>query len=120
MPRYMNLKTVIPCTLLALSLGPLSSVAAAIERGDDPPARTVDFADLNLSSSAGAAVLYARIKSAAAEVCEPVNARALESFLSAKRCAEQSIARAVAYVNAPALTSLHLAKKRTIIVAQRR
>ncbi|MDB6043877.1 MAG: hypothetical protein JWM63_2428 [Gammaproteobacteria bacterium] len=120
MPRYMIPKTLIPCTLLVMSLGPLSSVAVAIEQDEAPPARTVDFADLNLSSSAGAAVLYARIKSAAAQVCEPVNARALESFLSAKRCTEQSIARAVAYVNAPALTNLHLAKKRTIIVAQRR
>jgi UrcA family protein len=68
MPRYMIPKTLIPCTLLVMSLGPLSSVAVAIEQDEAPPARTVDFADLNLSSSAGAAVLYARIKSAAAQV----------------------------------------------------
>lgn len=120
MSRYLNLKTAIPCTLLAMSLGSLSAVAVAIQPGDDPPARRVDYADLNLASRAGAVALYARIKSAAAEVCEPVNARALESFLSSRRCTEQAVARAVAYVNAPELTNLHLAKKRLILVAQRR
>jgi UrcA family protein len=103
-----------------MSLGSLSAVAVAIQPGDDPPARRVNYADLNLATSSGAEALYARIKSAAAEVCEPVNARALKSFLISRRCAEQAVSRAVAYVNAPALTNLHLAKKRLIIVAQRR
>jgi UrcA family protein len=119
MPRHVNMKTAIPCTLLALLLSSLSAAAAAVELGEFAT-RTVCFADLDLTRSAGVAVLYARIQSAAREVCEPLIARALESVERSHRCTEQAIARAVADVNAPALTSHYLAKTRqTITLAQR-
>lgn len=119
MSRHLNMKTAIPCTLLAMLLSSLSAAAAAVEPGE-VATRRVNFADLDLTRSAGVAVLYARIKSAAGEVCEPVNARALESVERSHRCTEQAIARAVADVNAPALTSYYLAKTRqTITLAQR-
>jgi UrcA family protein len=100
-------------------LSSLSAAAAAVEPGE-VATRRVNFADLDLTRSAGVAVLYARIKSAAGEVCEPVNAGALESVMLSHRCTEQAIARAVADVNAPGLTSYYLAKTRqTITLAQR-
>ena len=97
-----------------------SALAAAGELTADVRARVVQFADLDLTRSAGVTVLYARIKSAAREVCEPINARALAASQAAHKCAAESIARAVADVNAPALTGYHLAKTgRKITVALR-
>jgi UrcA family protein len=120
MSRHPNMKTAIPCTLLAMLLSSLTAAAAAVEPGE-VPTRHVNFGDLDLTHSAGVAVLYQRIKSAATEVCEPVNARALASIMRSQRCMEHAIARAVADVNAPALTSYYLAKtKQTVTLAQRR
>jgi UrcA family protein len=111
MPRHLNMKTAIPCALLVMLLSSLSAAAAAVESGE-VATRRVSFADLDLTRSAGAAVLYARIKSAAAEVCEPINVREVASVMRSHGCAQQAIARAVADVNAPALTSYYLAKRR--------
>jgi UrcA family protein len=104
------MKSVIRCTLLAVFLGSVSAIAAAGAPGDEPPMRTVKFADLNLSHPAGALALYKRIQHAAQEVCEPLIARDLQSNPISKRCREQAIARAVADVNAPLLTSYYLTK----------
>ena len=106
------------CVLLATLMG--STLAAATEMTADVRTRVVQFADLDLTRSAGVMVLYARIKSAAREVCKPINARALAASQAAHECLAESIARAVADVNAPALTGYHLAKTaQTITVAQR-
>ena len=106
------------CVLLATLMG--STLAAATEMTADVRTRVVQFADLDLTRSAGVMVLYARIKSAARQVCEPINARALAASQAAHECLAESIARAVADVNAPALTGYHLAKTaQTITVAQR-
>ena len=59
------MKSVIRCTLLAVFLGSLSAVVAAGEVGDDSAMRTVKFADLDLSHTAGALALYNRIQHAA-------------------------------------------------------
>ena len=112
------MRTSFHCALLATLMG--STLAAATEMTADVPTRVVHFADLDLTHSAGVTVLYARIKSAAREVCEPINARALAASQAARKCVAESIARVVADVNAPALTGYHLAKTgQTITVAQR-
>jgi UrcA family protein len=110
MPRFMNMKTAMQCTLLAMSLSSLSAVAATIVPDDEVPARTVKFADLNLTRNEGAAVLYARISAAAREVCLPASTWVPQLLFRAYRCREEAIARAVADVNAPVLTSYYLAK----------
>jgi UrcA family protein len=121
MRRYMNLKTAIPCALLVMVAGSLSACADAVARGDEVPSRRVSFADLDLTRSVEAAILYSRIQSAAREVCEPVIvSRPLASLAVTHSCVREAITRAVADVNAPALTSYYLAKMRpTIKVAQR-
>jgi UrcA family protein len=120
MLRHLNIKTAIPCTLLAMLLSSLGAAASAGEPGEDG-VRTVRFADLDLTRSAGVAELYARIKSAAGDACQPVPAREVESVLRSQRCTQQAIARAVAAVNAPELTSYYLAKTgQATTLAQRR
>lgn len=110
MPRFVNLKTAIPWTMLTISLGSLSAVAAA-EPPDEVPSRRVNYADLDLTRDAGVAVLYARIKSAAREVCLSTYTWAAEDNKATQQCREQALARAIAGVNAPVLTGYYLDKR---------
>jgi len=112
MRRYINLKTAIPGLLLA-TLGWLSACTdvAAAEQASEVTTRRVRYADLDLTRDAGAATLYSRIHVAARQVCEPAyGIRTLKVFEPTHRCIEAAITRAVADVNAPALTSYYLAK----------
>lgn len=100
---HMKLRTVVACGLFATSLGSLAAVSATAVPEDDNPSRVVKFADLDLTHSQGAAVLYARIKSAARAVCLPEYNWVTEMRAISDQCREQAVARAVD-VNAPALT----------------
>jgi UrcA family protein len=70
------------------------------------PTKTVRFSDLNITSQAGAKVLYSRIRAAAQEVCgryagsDPIMGSAVPA------CIEKAIDKAVKDVNSPVLTSL--------------
>ena len=122
MRHLMNTKTAVPCALLAILLGPLSACADvhAAQPGYEVATRTVKYGDLDLTRSAGAATLYSRIQNAANAVCEPaISSGARESILLTRRCVAESIARAVADVNAPALTSYHLSKTKQAITLAR-
>ena len=104
------MKTASRFTLLALLVGSLNALASAGALADEPIQRTVHYADLDLSQSAGGEQLYTRIKAAARGVCEPVNIRDLQSVAAANHCVEQAIAHGIAKVDAPALTNYYLAK----------
>jgi len=65
-----------------------STLAAAAEMTVDVATRVVHFADLDLTRSAGVAVLYARIKSAARQVCEPINDRDVSASQAARKCVD--------------------------------
>jgi UrcA family protein len=115
------MKAAMHCTLLAALIFSLNGVAGAVEPNAEPLKRVVNFADLDLTRSTGVAALYARLRSAARMVCEPTDERALQSIVPRRRCVEQSVERAVAEVNTPALTDYYLAKTGQIIaVAQQR
>jgi UrcA family protein len=117
----MTMKTATRYTLLAVLICSFNAVAGAAEPGAEPAKRVVNFADLDLSRDTGITVLYARLRSAARMVCAPANERALESITPTRRCVEQAVKRAVADVNAPALTNYYLAKTgQSIILAERR
>jgi UrcA family protein len=116
----MIMKAVIRCTLLAVFLGSLSAVAAAGDAGNEPAMRTVKFADLDLSQATGVLALYKRIQFAAQQVCEPLTGRDLNSIVPWKRCQEQAIARAIADVSAPLLTSYYLTKSVPSAIIARR
>jgi UrcA family protein len=113
------MKTGIRFTLLAVLICSLNGVAGAVDTGAEPLKRVVNFADLDLTRNAGVTVLYARLQSAARMVCEPFNVRALGSLVTMRRCVEEAIERAVAKVNAPALTDYYLAKTGQIITVAR-
>jgi UrcA family protein len=99
------------CAVAGLVTGPLSAGAYTV-RSIEPPARVVHFGDLDLSRQTGAAMLYGRIKSAAREVCEPLELESLGVLHKEVDCREAAIGRAVGEVNSPALTAYFLTKNK--------
>ncbi len=80
------------------------SVCNAAEVIDGVRMAEVRFADLDLSHSDGVARLYQRITNAASLVCERHGTRDIAGLAESHRCKAEATARAVAEVNAPALT----------------
>jgi UrcA family protein len=106
----LKLKFILSCTLAGLLAGPVSALAATADRLDSLPARKVKYGDLDLNRDAGVAALFSRIKTAAREVCQPVDVVFLNLVRQRYNCSQDAIARAVADVNAPLLTSYFLEK----------
>ena len=94
------MKSAIHAALLAVLLGAAATVAGA-HTDDHPAARTVSFADLDLTRDAGVAALYARIRAAAHEVCGQPDLRQLGEYMTSRRCAERAIARGLRDAKAP-------------------
>ena len=92
------------------------SFAAICPAGDATGANQtsiVKYADLNVSSPAGAAALYARISVAANGVCRALDGRDLASKTYFDRCVHKAISEAVSKVDQPALYSIYDAKNAT-------
>ena len=83
---------------------------ATVCRADDVRQVHVGYADLNMQTEAGAAVLLQRIRNAAARVCDAPGTRDLGLQVRAKVCADRAIAAAVAEVKLPSLTKAYDAK----------
>jgi UrcA family protein len=77
-------------------------VATNARAGDQPRFETVKFADLDLSTSAGAQELYRRIHRAAVRVCDTPGE--LEIAVACMRDAES---KAIGKVNSPLLTAIY-------------
>ena len=89
--------------IAALALTCVAYAAPALDR----PQVVVHFADLDLSRSQGAAVLYRRLRAAAETVCAALDDRDLGSHMRFKECAQSALCRAVAEVDRPALTEYY-------------
>lgn len=72
----------------------------------DAPTRTVRYADLDLNTPAGAAVLYRRIKNAAEQVCGDVDSRRLAAAAAARACVDHAV-----YVSVQSVNSVKLAEE---------
>ena len=89
-----------------------SAVSSFADDSRDVRKVTVKFADLNVSSPQGAAVLYTRIRQAARAVCA-------DEFVSypfnpgVAACVHKAIADAVTKVNQPALYAVYNEHNRT-------
>jgi UrcA family protein len=73
----------------------------------------VKFADLDVSQPRDAAILYSRIRTAAEELCSPLQSSGLGMATRAEKahiCVRESIARAVASVDKPALSAVYAAR----------
>jgi UrcA family protein len=67
----------------------------------------VRFPDLDLSKADGAAVLYSRLRRAAAIVCSPLDSRSLGMAVQYRGCVDYAIDGAVASVGRPMLSQYH-------------
>jgi UrcA family protein len=112
-----RMKHLVTTVMGALMLHAISPCLYAAAPADDLPREVVKFADLDLTRPAGAHELYRRIQHAAREVCAVYGPGGYDHS-----CADQAIARAVAEVGAPLLTTHHeaLADQRTLQTQQSR
>jgi UrcA family protein len=108
----MKTKSLAACAVMGTILSPLSAHAFAVGALDEPPTRVVEFGDLDLNRDDGVATLYSRIRSAAREVCEPLDDWTLRLLRRRFDCREDAIGRAVADVKSPALTAYFVTKRK--------
>jgi UrcA family protein len=109
MPPRLKMRTAIPFALLPLCIA--GGAASANQIDTEQLQRIVKYGDLNLEESASAGTLYARIDVAAREVCDPPEIRGFRPLLvEINRCRAQAVAKAVADVDAPKLTSYYEAR----------
>jgi UrcA family protein len=119
--RHLNQKFIFPCgLLLMMSLASMGASAAVPASDSEVPTYHVNYADLDLGYRAGADALFARIKSAARRVCEPVASGPFRfAQVREKSCMDKAIAAAVADVRSPLLTDSYLGRASTIKIAQK-
>jgi UrcA family protein len=100
-------------TLVSLALGSALFAGAALASataadGDlAVQSTTVRYADVNLATVAGATTLYRRIQGAARFVCGE-SGRSLAEQHAWKECYQNAVEQAVAKVNNPTLSAVHL------------
>lgn len=112
------MKSAVRRTLVAIAMASVCAIASA-GSPDQSLARTVNFADLDISHPAGAAVLYQRIRAAAREVCRASIERDLTFAELSRSCVQDAIARAVNEVNTPTLSHYHETATGLVVVARR-
>jgi UrcA family protein len=112
----MNTSTQVSRILAATIFAALTcGIATASFAADssDPLHVTVKYGDLNVSSAAGAATLYNRIRGAAETVCLPFKNEDLRSRAFLAACMHKAMSDAVNDVNQPALFTIYNAKTGT-------
>jgi UrcA family protein len=105
MLHSLKLKIAVAGLVLGSLASPLGAIALTINRLGDVPSRVVDYGDLDLSRKSGISTLYARINSAAREVCEPLDVWSSKLLQKTHECRHDAVARAVGDVNSASLTS---------------
>ena len=88
----------------AIALCALQATAQAAD--DGLPSKRVSYADLDISSPAGAKVLYSRIVAAAKDVCAQSGVKDLGAMQRVNGCVDHAINHAVKEVDSPALSAL--------------
>jgi UrcA family protein len=99
----------VACVLaLAIVLSPSAASAAGSFSEHDQQSVVIHYTDVDLGRPEGAAQLYQRIRSAAAQVCGPrTSPGSLWASPSFKKCFNAAVDRGVAEVHRPALTAWH-------------
>ena len=104
--RFLSTIPVIAASLLSLAFAAHAG-PASVNQPQDVLAKTVTYGDLNLESEQGAKVLYARLRSAARQVCRPVEGIELSSQRAWSTCVDEAVSSAVIKVNRERVTALH-------------
>jgi UrcA family protein len=107
-----RLHTIVATALCGAAALGLTAMPAVADSFAAPLQQTVKFADLDISRTQGATVLYGRIRAAAKNVCAPFDRGGPLDKIEFASCIQKAIADAVTTVNAPALTAVYSAKTR--------
>jgi len=91
-----------------------SCIAAYAAPAVPLPSVRVSVKDLNLTTHAGAAMAYVRIRNAARSVCGVVDLALTEERFARDKCVDAAILRAVAELASPTLTEYYWAKTRGV------
>ena len=113
------MKSAVRPALLAVAIASICTIANA-GSPEQSAQRTVRFADLDLSRTAGVAVLYQRIRVAAREVCQPVDERDMMLLAASRSCVRDAIDHAVDDVHSLTLSRYHQTKTEALIITARR
>lgn len=101
---------------VALTMFALVAVDAhADEPKGNPPSVTVQFSDLAMTTTAGAAKVYRKLRVAANQVCSVNGAtKSARDYVRQKECVEQALTNAVREIDRPTLTALHASHARDL------
>ena len=104
------MKTGIRTSIAAvMGLTVLAAAAAPASAGQYVgPDVAVHYADLDITTAAGAEALYERIQQAAARVCP--DSKLLVQNMTAIRCRNEVVARAVSSLSSPRVTAIYAAR----------
>ena len=103
-PQSNSTALIVATGLFALGGAATSPQAQAADQR--PLSKIVSYGDLNIDSEQGAKVLYARLRSAARDVCFPLESRDLIRSRW-QRCFDDALGSAVGQVNEARLTAMH-------------
>ena len=104
-----NPRSVIAAAIFGVIISSFGAVCSAADTAEVPKT-VVKYADLDLSTSQGAASLFNRIRVAAEGVCSSQEGRDLSSKMHWDACVRQAIEGAVIQVNRPTLSLVYATK----------
>jgi len=91
----------------ALALSSLANAGSVTTTSRELPSVVVKYGDLNLGTRTGVASLHERLRSAAKQVCSPLDNRILGLRDEYNGCVSDAVTRSVAKVNNANLTRFH-------------
>jgi len=100
-------------TIRTLFLFLFAVVASSVAMADPlvtVKSEVVHYGDLRLISAVGAAVLYGRLRGAAERACGALDGRQPSQAARYRVCVDDAVAKAVAEVNEPVLTTYYESK----------
>jgi UrcA family protein len=104
----MQTKSHMTALMTVLALGAAAVSQAAFAQSDDVASMKVQYADLNLSSPAGAKAMLQRIDHAANAVCGPQSTSRIDRAARLyETCVKQAISGSVRQLNVPMVTALY-------------
>jgi UrcA family protein len=101
------LSSMVATTVLAIACLASAGTAVAWDYSGEALTKKVTYGDLNLDNEVGAKALYNRIRSAAKEVCAPLESKELARRIYWQTCVHQAVTSAVEQVNRPMVTAVH-------------
>jgi len=96
--------------IIIASLAPFASLMSSGQANADSAqvlTKTVTYDARTLNSEQGARTLYARLRSAASEVCSPYESRELSRRAVWQSCVHDAVESAVLKVNSPMVSAAH-------------